>query len=158
MRGTDRTGNAQKTPFASALHAFGDTKTQDWLGRLPQRMPATVVAINNAFLTVKIDGKWNPFTIPQITIPKTDSQWIRDATQVGDRGFIEVSDYYLGGQSGNAGGNADLFPRANLTNAVWVPISRKSYPTVNTNQVTITGPQGVVIQDQTMATTITVTA
>lgn len=158
MRGTDRLNNSQKTPFALALQAFGDVKTQDWLGRLPQRMPATVTAINGSFLTVKVEGKFDPFTIPTITVPKIDPQWIRTPTQVGDRGYLDVSDYYLGGQSGNAGGNADLFPRANLTNAVFVPISRKSYPTVNPNQLTLTGPQGIVLQDGTSATVVTITA
>lgn len=140
--------NAQKTPFARSLHAFGDDKVQDWLSRLPKSMPATVTAVSGALVTVSIDGNWAPFNIPKITVPKAESRWAREPTQVGDKGYVNGVDYYLGGQSGLGGGAANLYPRANLTNAVFQPLSQKGFPSVDQNAYTLSGPNGVVLQDE----------
>jgi hypothetical protein len=149
--------NAQKTPLARSLHELGDIKSQDWLQRLPQRMPATVVAVDGPLITVSLSGNWGAFPIPTITIPKDESQWAREPTQVGDKGYINGIDYYIGGQSGQGGGNADLLPRANLTNATFQPISQKSLPVVDYNAYTISGPNGVVLEDKEKQCVFTLT-
>lgn len=149
--------NAQKTPFAESLHRFGDIKSQDWLSRLPQSMPATVVEIVGALVKVSIDGNWTPFNIPQVLVPKFESAYGRAPTQAGDKGAIIGINYYIGGQSGLGGGSANLYPRANLTNAIWLPISQKSFGAVNPNAYTIQGMAGVVLQDTTNAASLTLT-
>lgn len=152
-------GNAQKTPFAESLHRFGDIKSQDWLSRLPQDMPATVVSLMGALVLVKIDGNWAPFSIPQILVPKAESAYAREPTQVGDKGVIIGINYYVGGQSGQGGGSANLNPRANLTNAVWLPISQKTFAVVDPNTYTLTGgPNGVLMQDALKICQVAVTS
>lgn len=151
--------NAQKTPFAESLHRFGDIKSQDWLSRLPQDMPATVTGIVGALVQVSIDGNWSPFSIPQIIVPKSESAYAREPTKIGDKGIVRGVNFYVGGQSGQGGGTANLYPRANLTNAVWEPISQKSFATADPNQYTITGGSaGVLIQDATAMCKISITS
>lgn len=149
--------NAQKTPFAESLHRFGDIKVQDWQSRLPQSMPATVVSIMGALVKVSIDGNWTPFSIPQVLVPKFESAYGRAPTQIGDKGAIIGINYYIGGQSGQGGGTANLYPRANLTNAIWLPISQKSFGTVDPNAYTLQGSNGVVLRDTTNAASLTLT-
>ena len=139
--------NAQKTPFARALHQFGDAKSQDWLQRLPQRMPCTVTAVNGPLVTVSLDGNWAPYALPTLVIPKAESQWAREPVQIGDKGIAIVSDRYQGGQSGQGGGTADLYQRGNLTDLTFQPISNATWTPVDQNAYTITGANGVVLQD-----------
>lgn len=149
--------NAQKTPFAKSLHEFGDVKSQDWLSRLPQSIPATVTALMGGLVKVKIDGTWAPFNIPEILVPQSMSAWAREPTQVGDKGFVVGINYYVGGQSGLGGGNANLYPRANLTNSVFQPISQKGFSTVDPNAYVLNGPNGVVLRDTGGACVLTLT-
>lgn len=150
--------NAQKTPFARQLHQFGDDKSQDWLQSLPQRMPVTVTAIVGNLVTVSFDGNWAPYTLPTITIPRAESQWGVSPIQVGDKGFTTVSDKYLGGQSGQGGGTADLYPRANLTDLAFSPVLNTSLaPGRDPNAFLFQGPNGVVLQDSGKMCVLTLT-
>ena len=113
------TTNAQKRFFGRDLHEFGDKKSQDWLQRLPKEIPCTVTAVNYPFVTVQANMKADPFTLPQVTVPQSQSAYFREPTQIGDEGYLSVSDYYLGGVSGLGGGTADLTPRGNLSTGVF---------------------------------------
>ena len=109
-------------------------------------------------VTVKAEMQGN-YTIPQITIPQAYSAWIREPTQVGDKGFAVSTDYYLGGQSGLGGGTANFRGRSNLTSLVFMPVSQKTFavlPSRNLNAALIAGPQGAVIQDQNGNSIVTV--
>lgn len=138
--------NAQKTPFARQLHQFGDVKVQDWLSRQTQGLPCSVTQIMGALVKIKFEVNATPFNLPEILVPKAESPYYREPTQIGDPGFALTSQYYLGGVSGIGGGTADLNPRANLTNIVFQPISKKSAPSVDPNACVVSGPNGFVLQ------------
>jgi hypothetical protein len=141
-------GNAQKTPLQQSVHSLVDEKSQNWLSRLPQSMPATVKAVMGRLVQVTIAGDFKPFTLPTLIVPKAEPQWIATPTQVGDPGVILGINYYIGGQSGIGGGQADRYPRANLTNAVFLPITNKAWTTPDQNAVTLTAPHGALIETQ----------
>jgi len=152
------TTNAQKRFHGRDLHEFGDKKTQDWLQRTPKSVPCTVTAVEYPFVTVQVNMNAAPFTLPKIKVPQSQSAYFREPTQVGDQGFLEIADYYLGGVSGLGGGVADLTPRGNLSTGVYRPITRASFsPMVDPNKAQVQGPEGVVIQDDGGHCVITVT-
>jgi hypothetical protein len=124
----------------------------------PKAVPCTVSAISGELVTVKFEIKSN-FTLPTITIPQAYSQWVRGATQVGDKGFAVPGDYFLGGQSGQGTGTASIYPRGNLGTLVFVPITTKSFPSrPNQNATFINGPQGVILQDTAGNCVLTLTS
>lgn len=141
------TTNAQKRLQSRDLHQFGDKKSQDWLQRTPKGVPCTVVSVSAGMATVKLAMNSAPFTLPNVTVPQSQSLYFREPTQAGDEGYLDNSDYYLGGVSGLGGGVADLTPRGNLTTGIFRPITRKSFPAmVDPNKAQVQGPNGFVLQ------------
>lgn len=141
--------NLNKIATNRALSAIANT------GRA---LPCSVIAVDGSIVRVKfeaqrtLDATTNPpkmLTLPPITLPKAESQWLRAPTQVGDFGITVPADTYLGGVSGLGGGVADLsLDYGNLTTLVWVPIGNTAFPaTPNADQAWINGPEGVVISD-----------
>ena len=108
--------------------------------------------MNGSIVTVSFQVNSAPWTLPPITIPKSEDPWVRSPTQVGDFGFTVPGDCYLGGVSGLGGGTADLRPRANLSALVFVPISNKNSPPIDPNAAQIQGPNGAIIQTTTGTT------
>lgn len=149
------TTNAQKRFFGRDLHEFGDKKSQDWIQRQPRSMPCTVTAVSYPYVTVSIDLNAKPFTLPQIKVPQSQSAYFREPTQVGDQGYLDVCDYYLGGVSGLGGGTADLTLRGNLSTGVFRPITRMSFsPMVDPNKAQMQGPSGFICQTDDGAVSI----
>ena len=140
--------NALVTPLPFSLPRVVDHRTQDKEQLGTKALPVTVTAIVGEMVTVAVQAKGN-YTMPTITIPQAFSEWVREPTQVGDKGWAVPADFYLGGQSGLSGGTADYYERANMTPLVFQHISQKSFPH-NTNRdlnaALINGPSGVVIQ------------
>ena len=137
------------TPLAFTLPHMAANKATDKAQSQPQFMPCTITAVTKELVTVKFEVT-SGFTLPQVTIPQAFSEWVRLPTQVGDKGYAVPSGYYLGGQSGQGGGTANLYPRGNLTPLVFVPISQMAFPnndSRNLNAVFINGKEGVVLQD-----------
>jgi hypothetical protein len=122
-------------------------QTADAQQNVAKAIPCTVTALSGELVTVKFELNSN-FTLPTITIPQAFSQWIRGATQVGDKGFAISSDYYLGSQSGQGTGTPNLYQRGNLGTLVFIPITTTTFSSRNLNAAFISGPQGVVVQDQ----------
>src|SRR6185437_327918 len=85
-------------------------------------------------------------TLPNITIPKAESNWIRMPTQVGDKGWTVPADAYLGAISGLGGGTPTLSRPHNLAALVFVPVSNKNDPPIDQNAAQIEGPNGAIIQ------------
>jgi hypothetical protein len=74
------------------------------------------------------------------------SQYGRDPTQVGDKGYGVPGNYYLGGVTGDAGGNTDFYPRGNLTTLSFQPVSHKQNPSRDYDQLThMGGPNGWIV-------------
>lgn len=111
-------------------------------------LPCRVVAVNGSLVTVAFEVDASPWTLPQITIPKAESRWIRVPTQVGDFGVTIPADVYLGGISGQGGGTAQMVRQGNMTSLLFVPCASKSFPSVNTNQAYVSGPQGVLLETE----------
>jgi len=158
--------DALVTPLAFTLPRAMDNRSQELQHITPKFMPCTISAINGELVTVNFEVS-SKFTLPKVEIPQAFSAWARLPSQVGDKGYAVPADYYMGGQSGQGGGTADLYPRGNLTNLVFVHNSQVNFPTNptrNLNAGLSAGPQGWVIKDSgnncvfTLATTgITIT-
>ena len=140
-------GNFQKTPLAPSLNRIAVQNVATQMQKLGKSLPCSVVAVNGSMVTVKFEINATQ-TLPQITIPKAEGQWIRSPTQVGDVGLTIPADVYLGGISGLGGGVASTVQPPNLTALVWIPVAAKSFSSANTNAALISGPQGVVIQTE----------
>ncbi|QGZ66266.1 hypothetical protein [Paraburkholderia acidisoli] len=95
-----------------------------------------------------------PWTLPPITIPKAESQWLTEPTQIGDEGMTMPADAYLGGISGLGGGNADFRQRGNLTALVFVPVGNKSFSPIDPNAAQIQGPNGTILRTTAGASSI----
>jgi len=148
-------GNFQKTPLAPSLNRIAVQNVATQMQKLGKSLPCSVVAVNGSMVTVKFEVNATQ-TLPQITIPKAEGQWIRSPTQAGDVGLTIPADVYLGGISGLGGGVASTAQPLNLTALVWVPVAAKSFSSVNTNAAFISGPQGAVIQTEDGTSSIVV--
>ena len=123
----------------------------------PQGTPCTVMAIVGNFVTVSIDAT-SVYTIPQITVPKSHSEWIREPTQVGDKGYLTQANYYLGGVSEQGGGTSSFYPRGNMTTLAYQPISQKTFatnPNADPNAAFVSGKNGVILTDATGVVNLT---
>ena len=112
-------------------------------------LPCHVEAVNGAIVTVAFDVSPSPWPLPQITIPKAESPWIRMPTQIGDKGMTVPADAYLGGTSGLGGGVADISEPGNFSALVFVPVSNSGSPPVDPNAAQVQGPNGAIIQTTT---------
>src|ERR1700740_3746370 len=99
------------------------TRAQQAIRRLGRALPCRVVAVSGSIVTVAFEVNAAPWTLPNITIPKAESNWVRMPTQVGDKGYTAPADAYLGGISGLGGGVATLTQPGNLTALVFTPVS-----------------------------------
>lgn len=97
-----------------------------------------------AIVTVAFEVDASPWTLPQITIPKAESPWIRMPTQVGDFGYTQPADAYLGRISGLGGGTPSRKTTHNLSALVFVPVSNAGSPPIDLNAAQIQGPNGVI--------------
>lgn len=146
--------NALVTPIVWGTESAINERAQNHIQNTPRQIPVSITKIMGELVQVKAEMQgtpYKPFNIPQIEYPQLFSAWIREPTQVGDKGYLTNADFYLGGQSGLGGGVANFRGRANLTNMVFSPLSQKSFPsnpTRDLNSVFINGPNGAIIQDQ----------
>jgi hypothetical protein len=120
-------------------------------------LPCHVVKVAGAVVTVAFDVQNSPQSLPNITIPKAESPWIRMPTQVGDKGVTMPADVYLGGVSGIGGGTATMTRRGNLSTLVFVPVSNVGSPPIDQNAAQVQGPNGAIIRTTTGTTSEIVT-
>lgn len=138
--------NAQKQSIQHNIHIFADNKVQDWLKLQQQGLPCHVVSVQNQLVTVAFDINFAPFTLPQVQMPKAQSPYGFEPTQVGDKGYAVPGDFYLGGNSGIGGGTASRYTQANLSNLVFHPMSNKGQAGTNATVQVDQGPDGAAIQ------------
>lgn len=131
----------QKTTNKAAIN-----RAKQVIQSMGRALPCRVVSVNGSIVTVAFEVNASPLTLPNITIPKAESPWIRMPTQVGDKGYTVPSDVYLGGISGLGSGTATLAPVGNLSALVFVPVSNKASSPVDQNAAQIQGPNGAIIQ------------
>ena len=79
----------------SAHNDLAINRAQEEIKRQGRALSCRVVAVIGAVVTVAFEVDASPWTIPQITIPKAESPWVRMPTQVGDFGYTQPADAYL---------------------------------------------------------------
>lgn len=148
--------NALKTPLARSLNRFAESKIHDALQIRRKGLPAVVVSVSGAIVTVAFDVI-SGFTLPQVTLPLFGPEYIRYPIQVGCKGVVLPMDADIAPISGLSTGTADLSPCPNLTALVFLPISNTAWSSVDPDSVTIYGPNGVVLRDSASQTTFVLT-
>jgi hypothetical protein len=145
--------NSQKVSIPTQLHNFARTIAAGNQQNQPKTIQGHISQIlENDFLEFTIDAT-GPYTLPKMKIPQAFSKYHREPTQVGDKGYAVPNDFYVGGESGDAGGTASMYPRGNLATHVFHPISVKSFPTRDPNLFLVTGgPSGHKTQSQDTTT------
>lgn len=138
-------GNVQKTPITPSLNRIALQTVGTQIQQFGKALPCTVVSVNGSIVTVNFEVT-STQTLPNVSIPKAESRWIRMPIQVGDAGLTMPADVYLGGITGLGGGVASMAPVPNLTALVFVPVGSTEFSSVNTNASFISGPEGVVLQ------------
>jgi hypothetical protein len=109
-------------------------------------MPCHVTKVDKDFIHVAFETQNGIFTPPTVKIPQSWSQYSREPTQVGDKGYAVPGNYYLGGVTGDSGGNTDFYPRGNLTTLSFNGTSHKQNPTRDYDQLThMGGPNGWIV-------------
>ena len=138
------------------LNRIGVQRAQQAIRQLGRALPCRVVAVNGSFVTVAFEVNAAPQTLPQITIPKAESPWIRVPTQIGDYGITVPADVAVASVSGQGTTPPTWAQQGNLSALLFLPIASKSFSSVNPNAAYIAGPQGAVIQTQDGTSSITV--
>lgn len=149
--------NFDKLWLQKTTNQVGISRAKQVIEQTGKALPCRVVSVSGSIVTVAFEVNASPLTLPNITIPKAESPWIRMPTQVGDKGMTIPSDVYLGGVSGLGSGTASLAPVGNLSALVFVPVSNKASPPVDQNAAQVQGPNGAIIQTTTGTTSKIVT-
>lgn len=149
--------NFAKLWFQSNLNKLAINSAGKVIQNTGRALPCSVTKVNGSIVTVKLEIDTAPWTIPQLTIPKAESQWIRVPTQVGDKGIVIPADAYLGGISGLGDGNHTLVKPGNLGALMFFPVAATGFPSVNTNQAFVCGPDGVLLQTKDGSVSINLT-
>jgi hypothetical protein len=136
---------SQKIPLAISLANFTEQTVQEGLSGLGQVYPCTVKSVGldgsgNAVVTVNfeinpVSSTGTKITLPEVTMPIAESEYVRLPVQVGDKGIAVSASVRLGGITGLGTGLAPLSPASNLGALVFMPISNAkwttSFPGVN---------------------------
>lgn len=149
--------NYAKLWFQQKANQLAINRIQQAIENQGYSLPCHVVKVTGSIVTVAFDVQNSPQSLPNITIPKAESPWIRMPTQVGDKGYTAAVDVYLGGVSGIGGGTATMTRRGNLSTLVFVPVSNTNAPPIDQNAAQIQGPNGVINRTTTGTTSQVVT-
>ncbi|MBU9608638.1 hypothetical protein [Burkholderia multivorans] len=135
--------NYSKLPLQRSLNRMAIARAAQAIEDTGNALPCRVTKVSGAIVTVEFEmqGTW---TLPPVTIPKAESPWIRNPTQVGDKGVTMPADAYLGGISGLGGGTADFRRRGNLSALVFVPVSNANSAPDDPNAAQVCGPNGMI--------------
>jgi hypothetical protein len=147
---------AQKKQLALSLSRMVSGGAADASQLQGQGLPCHVISIACGIVTVAFDVSAGGFTLPQVTCPIAESEYVLLPIQVGDRGFVTSASARLGGVSGLGAGVAPLSKPSNLGGLVFVPIGNKSWTTPDANAVIVQGPNGAVIRTMDGTATVTI--
>src|SRR5215472_4202576 len=108
--------DSHKRPFQASISAWARNKVDAFIQREAKSIPCHVVQVAKDFIQVAFENtNGGKTTLPIVKIPRSMTPYGRDPTQVGDLGYAVPGNYYLGGATGDSGGNTDFYPRGNLT-------------------------------------------
>ncbi|GLQ45669.1 hypothetical protein GCM10007862_07200 [Dyella lipolytica] len=148
--------NASKLWLQKSLNDLAINRAQQAIQNTGRALPCRVVAVNGSIVTVAFEVNSAPWTLPQITIPKAESQWVRMPTQVGDFGLTIPGDVSLAAVTGMGMGIASMVRRGNLSTLVFLPLSNKNLPPIDPNAAQIEGPNGAIIRTTSGSASLTV--
>jgi hypothetical protein len=135
-----------KHPFHFTMPLWANKKVNTNTEKQAKSIPCHVTKVDKDFITVAFETQNGIFTPPTVKIPQSMSQYGRDPTQVGDKGYAVPGDYYLGGVTGDAGGNTNFYPRGNLTTLSFQHVSHTQNPDRDVDQLThMGGPNGWIV-------------
>lgn len=136
---------AQKIPFGKSINNTINALASDALQALGQNLPAEVVSVNGAIVTVKVDVK-SGYNIPNLTIPMIGSEYLRMPIQPGCMGVVISIDAQIGVISGlGTQQRNNLVQPGNLSALVFVPVGNVNFFTVPSDKAVLYGPQGVIL-------------
>ena len=143
--------NYATIPLQSSLDQLAIARAGEAIQKSGLALPCQVTAVDGSIVTVsfEVSSQW---TLPPVTIPKAESQWLRSPTQVGDFGVVQPASAALGGISGLGAGVANVpQEQGNLSNLVFVPVAALTFPTVPSNvgpnRPWLNGPAGAAVGD-----------
>jgi hypothetical protein len=135
-----------KHPIQYRMNQWHAKKANDHQEKQAKSMPCHVTKVDKDFIYVAFETANNIFTMPTVKIPQSWSQFSREPTQKGDKGYAVPGNYYLGGVTGDSGGNTDFYPRGNLTTLSFNGVSHKENPSRDYDQHThMGGPNGWIV-------------
>ena len=135
--------DSHKHPFQYRMNQWSAKRINDGIEREAKSIPCHVTKVDKDFIYVAFETQNGIFTPPTVKIPKSNSQYAREPTQVGDKGYAVPGNYYLGGVTGDGGGNTDFYPRGNLTTLSFNGLSHTQNPQRDYDQLThMGGPNG----------------
>lgn len=140
------TANYDKLWLQDSLNQTAIQRASTIIKNTGRALPCKVTAVNGSIVTVSFEVNSAPLTLPQVTIPKAESNWIRMPTQVGDFGVTMPADAYLSAIAGMGGGTPTLKRPHNLAALVFVPISNKGAPPIDPDAAQVQGPNGAIIR------------
>jgi len=150
--------NSQKVNFQQSLNQAAINRAADAIQLLGKALPASVVSINGAIVTVKFEvlTERPKYNLPHVTIPLFGSEYVRLPIHAGCKGIVLPADAFIGNMSGLGIGTPDLTQPANLSALVFLPIGNSGWSTVDPNAVTVYGPNGVVMRDSANQSSVVV--
>lgn len=157
---TDMSTDHLKKPFVRTINDFAEGKIAQAIQKLGKALPCVIIGVDGAIVTVAFQVT-SGYTLPNVTVPTSQSKYIREPYQVGDLGVVFPADVSIAGVSGLVSqqgvGLAGLVQPANLSALMFFPAANKDYSTEDPNAVTLRGPNGAVIKDVTNASSIVLT-
>jgi len=141
-----------------SLNQLAVQRAKEAIQQLGHALPCRVVAVSGSQVTVAFEVDSSPWTLPQITIPKAESPWIRMPTQIGDTGITVPADTYIS----NIVGNSTALPKigvipGNLSALVFLPVSKSISAPQDQNAAIVQGPNGFIGQTTTGSSSSVIT-
>lgn len=148
--------SAQKKQLALGLERAMSRAVGNGAQLQGQGLPCHVLSRACGIVTVAFDVSSGGFTLPQVTCPIAESEYVLLPIQPGDKGFVTSASARLGGVSGLGAGLAPLVTPSNLGGLVFVPVGNKAWTTPDANAVIVQGPNGAIIRTMDGAATVIV--
>lgn len=143
------TNNYAKLNFQKNSNLTAINRTKEAILALGKALPCKVIAIDGAFVQVVFEVDSTPWTLPPVIIPKAESEWAKEPTQIGDTGVTIPNDAYIGNISGQTDSAPSIQDKpCNLSALIFQPVSNKNSPSPYPNSYFVQGPQGFIAQTQ----------
>ena len=148
--------NALKTPYFQTFGKGVQRRITNAAELQGKALPCTVAAVTGSIVTVTFDVL-TAFTLPRVTMPTAFPKYIRVPLQPGDKGLAVPADIPIAGAAGLGGGINRATPPSNLGALLFVPVGSAAFEAVDPMTLVLSGPNGVLLQDEAATTTVSIT-